>query len=206
MSALTARKLVRLPPGLLLAVGLFLVSTRALAADSQIRPFVGATFGGSTTFVDWEHAAGNANIVYGISAARLGEVFGFDLDIADAPGFFQTDSHLVLSSRVTTLTGNIVVAAPRRLTQYSLRPYVIGGAGLMRVRSQDVFSALPVAEILPGMDVGGGALGFLTDRVGISWELRRFQSLGGTSQDGGTSIGRQQLSFWRATMAIVYRY
>jgi hypothetical protein len=193
-------------PGLFLLFGALLVSTRALAADNLIRPFVGATFGGATTFVDLEHAAGHANIVYGVTAARLGDVLGFDVDIADAPGFFQSDSHLVTSSRVTTLTGNIVVAAPRRLTQYSLRPYFTGGGGLMRIHSEDVFGVVPVSQTLPGMDVGGGAIGLLTSRVGVSWELRRFQTLGGTTQDGATSIGRQQLSFWRATMAIAYRY
>ena len=39
-------------------------------------------------------------------------------------------------SAVTTLTGNVVVALPRRMAGYGLRPYFSGGAGLMHV---DVF-------------------------------------------------------------------
>jgi hypothetical protein len=185
---------------------LLLLSSSARAADSQIRPFIGATFGGDTTFVDFDRAAGKPNITFGVTAAWLGEVFGFDVDFADAPGFFQSgDQSLILSSRVTTLTGNIVVAAPRRLTEYALRPYFSGGGGLMRVRIDDSFHLLPISEVMPGFDVGGGAIGFLTNRVGIGWELRRFQTVGRV-QDPAISLGGARLSFWRATMALTYRY
>src|SRR5262245_33716664 len=75
----------------------------ARAADNQIRPYFGATFSGGTTFVDLEKAAGKLNPVVGVSVVRLGDMFGFEGDLGDAPGFFQAgDQHLVLSSRVTT--------------------------------------------------------------------------------------------------------
>ena len=77
---------------------------------------------------------GKPHLALGVSLVTLGEVFGVDIDLADAPGFFESgDRHLVLGGRVTTVTGNVVIAAPRRLTEYSLRPYFVGGAGLMRV-------------------------------------------------------------------------
>src|SRR5207245_8073185 len=86
-----------------LVAGLLLSSARTDAADRQIRPFVGATFGGATTFVDPENAVGEANLAIGASAVFLGEVFGTEIDIADAPGFFESgDKHLVILSRVTT--------------------------------------------------------------------------------------------------------
>src|SRR5690242_6869497 len=116
-----------------LALFALALAAPASAADNQVRGFFGATFSGGTTFVDLEKAAGRPNPVFGGSLVTVGEVVGVELDIADAPGFFQAGSqHLVLSSRVTTVTGNIVVAAPRRLTEYALRPYFVGGAGVMR--------------------------------------------------------------------------
>src|SRR5262249_36359669 len=117
-----------------------LATGTASAADNQIRPYFGATFGGGTTFVDLEKAAGKPNKVVGVSVVTLGEMLGGEVDLGDAPGFFQAgDQHLVLSSRVTTLMGNVVIAAPRKLTEYSLRPYIVGGGGLMRARIDDYF-------------------------------------------------------------------
>src|SRR5262249_46002266 len=83
-------------------------------------------FAGFTEFVDVDKGAETNHLVVGVSWVRLGEVFGFDAELADAPGFFHGpgqggEKNLVLSSRVTTLTGNIVIAAPRRLTEYVLR-------------------------------------------------------------------------------------
>jgi hypothetical protein len=55
------------------------------------------------------------------------------------------------------------------------------------------------------MDIGGGATGFLSDRLGVSWELRHFRTIGRGGLSG-TSVGPEQLAFWRATMAIAIRY
>ena len=100
-----------------------LLSQGSAAAEWQIKPFLGITFAGSTTFVDPEQAAGGPNIIFGGSGLLLGQVVGIEADVAFAPGFFDAgDLDLVTGSRVTTLTGNIVLAMPRRLTEYTLRP------------------------------------------------------------------------------------
>lgn len=190
-----------------LALGTLTIAAPAAAAERQIRPFAGATFGGGTTLVDLENAAGKPNLVIGVTAAFLGEIVGIDVDFGWGPGFFQRgDQHLVLRSSVTTLTGNIVVAAPRRLTEYTLRPYFVGGLGLMRVNVLDFFGVLQVADTLVTSDLGGGAIGFLTSRVGVSWDVRRFRSFTRNGQGRGVSFGPEQLSFWRASMALVIRY
>ena len=193
-----------------LLLGLVVVSARTDAADRQIRPFIGVTFGGGTTFVDPELAVGKPNVAIGAGAVFLGDVFGAEVDVADAPGFFEfNDQHLVLYSRVTTISGNVIVAAPRRLTEYSLRPYVVGGAGLMRVRTTTSLSVFDVSSIIPAVDVGVGVVGFVTNRIGVCWDVRRFQSIGSHTSNAGLSFGQsgeERLSFWRATMAAVIRY
>jgi hypothetical protein len=190
---------------IVLLAGILLTSARIDAEDRQIRPFIGATFGGGTTFVELDR--GKAKLAVGISAVFLGDVFGAEVDIADAPGFFESgDTHLVIGSRVTTLSGNVVVAAPHRWTEYSLRPYVVGGGGLMRVTTTTSFNVFDVSRVIPVLDVGVGVVGFLTDRIGVCWDVRRFQSIGSNTRNVGLSFGDERLSFWRATMAAAIRY
>ncbi len=179
--------------------------------DRQVRGYFGATFAGDTSFADLtkHDVASRAHLVLGAQAAWLGEILGVDVDVADVPGFFQTPStYLVTSSRVTTITGDAVVALPRRWAEYSLRLYFVGGGGIMRVREESPESppVISVSKVTPAIDYGFGALGFLTNRVGLSWELRRFQLVGGSSELVGTSFGPDRLSYWRAHMAVVVRY
>ena len=189
-----------------LALALFLSWPARASAEWQLRPFLGVTFGGSTTFIDLAHAAGSPNLVLGGNAALLGNVFGIEVDFGRAPGFFEKgDQHLVQRSSVTMLTGNVVIAPPRRLTEYTLGPYFVLGTGLIRARSEDFLGLLSVASTLPAMDVGGGATGFLSDRIGLNWDARYFWSVGG-KELRGFSIGPEQLSFWRTSMGLVIRY
>lgn len=189
-----------------LALGLVLLTRPAVAAEKQLKPFIAVTFGGSTTLVDLEDASGKPNVVIGIGGAVLGDIIGLDVDLAHAPGFFQTGGqNLVLASSVTTFTGNLVVTLPRRLTEYTLRPYFVGGGGVMRVRIDDYFGVLKVADTLAAMDFGGGATGFVTDTWGLCWDVRYFRSFSREPQSRGVSFGPERLSFWRASMAVVIR-
>ncbi len=63
------------------------------------------------------------------------------------------DKHLVLHSRVTTICGNVVFAAPHRLTEYSLRPYFVAGGGLMRARRITSLSVFDVSGVYPAFDL-----------------------------------------------------
>jgi hypothetical protein len=189
------------------AVAIAFVAVDASAADRQIRPFVGLTFAGDTSIVDNEHAVGSPHATLGVNAAVLGNLVGFDVEVARTPGFFESgDVHLVLNSHITTLIGDIVIAAPRRLSEYSLRLYFVGGGGIMKVVKSDPLGVFDINHVLPTFDAGVGAIGFLTNEVGVSWELRRFQSVGGPTELTGLTFERERLSYWRASMALVVRY
>jgi hypothetical protein len=198
-----------------LVVGLWLLAPATAAAEWQVRPFIGFTFGGATTFVDPEKAAGTQNAVIGASGGWLGEIFGFEADFGRAPGFFQTDETPgnsagsepdLLTSAVTTLTGNVVIALPARMAGYGLRPYFSGGAGLMHIDAVGQLQIFDLHRTLPMLSLGGGVTGFLTNRVGLNWDIRRLNTLRGEGETLGNSLGREQLSFWRATMAVALRY
>jgi hypothetical protein len=188
-----------------LALTLLLFRPVPARAEWQLRPFLGVTFGGRTTFFDLEQAADDPNIVIGFNGVLLGELIGIDADLGYASGFFQSGGqHLVTRSSATTLTGNVVIALPRRLTEFTLRPYFVGGAGFVQARINDPSNVLSVSSTLPAVDLGGGVTGFLSNRVGVSWDVRHFRSFGGKARN--LSFGREQLSFWRANMALVFRY
>src|SRR5262249_45402101 len=138
----------------------------------------------------------------------LGEIFGVEADVGDMPGMFEAGGkNLVHHSRVTTVSGNVVVAAPHKLTEYALRPYLVAGGGVMRVRTTTLFSVFDVATSMPAFDIGAGAIGFITNRIGVCWDVRRFQGTHRSqSENGLTFSGDEQLSFWRGTMSVVIRY
>jgi hypothetical protein len=189
----------------IMTLSLLLAAAPRASAEWQIKPFFGVTYGGTTTFVDLEHAAGHSNPAIGITGVWLGEVFGIEADFGRAPGFFERNNQgLVTGTSATTLTGNIIVALPRRLAEYSLRPYFVGGAGAMFVHIDDAYGDPLIARSLKAMDLGGGVTGFLTKRIGLSWDVRYFRSIDRTFESG-LSLGSEQLSFWRANMAVAIR-
>jgi hypothetical protein len=190
-----------------LVVALLWLAPAPAAAEWQIRPFIGFTFGGATTFVDLEKASGEQNVAIGVSGGWLGEIFGFEGDFGLGPGYFQTgDSDLVLESGIRTLTGNVVIALPRAIAGYGLRPYFVGGGGLIHVNILGRFGAVEVKRTLPSINLGVGVTGFLTQRIGLSWDVRRFTTVRGKGETLGHSFGNEELSFWRATMAVAVRY
>lgn len=189
----------------LLAFGLLLLLPTAGWAEWQFKPFIGVTFGGTNTLLDFDQVAGEKKFMLGGSATWLGNFFGVEGDVGRVPAFFQTVSQQsVLSSSVTTLTGNVVLTLPRKISEYGLRPYVVAGGGVVRAQIDHEVATLDVDTSLRVFDIGAGATGFLNDRVGLSWDVRYFRSFGG-KEGTGLSFGKEQISFWRATMGVAIR-
>lgn len=179
----------------------------------QVKAFIGPVFGASTTILDLDEATGKAHATYGASFTELWEVFGVEAEIARTPGFFErepTGRNLVLSSSLVSLTGSLVVALPRNIAGYGLRPYGVFGGGMLRAQYDDNLTLLPVSDTLGVIDFGGGVTGFLSRRIGVNWDLRRVESVGGYSLKPAFLFlqrpdDREELSFWRATFAIAIR-
>ena len=109
-----------------------------------------------------EEGAG-PKLTLGASVSLLGDgVFGLEATVAHTPRFFEGNDPLglVLTSRVTTVSGSAIVTAPLALTRESLRPYLVGGIGLMQARSKHAADLFPVDENLPAVHIGVGAIGF----------------------------------------------
>jgi hypothetical protein len=174
-------------------------------AEWQFKPFIGTTLAGSSTFVLTEEAAGERHLAVGGAVTWLGNVFGVEGEVTRVPGFFETDSEISpLGSNVTTATGAVVVTLPRKWAGYSLRPYLTAGGGFMRLGIGQQEGFLNAYRTMKLVSFGGGATGFLTDRVGLNWDLRYFRTVGG-DEGTGLSFGAEQVSFWRLSMGVAIR-
>jgi|SRR5665213_867650 len=187
------------------AATLLLCVPRTDAAEWQFKPFVGAEYGADTTYAIVPASSLHPHFTFGGNGTWLGEIFGLEGDFGHTHAVFNSpDAPFVADSGVTTLTGNVVVAMPRRLAEYTLRPYIVGGAGMMHIRLDDTPGIIQLRRNLQAMDLGGGVTGFLTRRVGVSWDVRYFRSIDRTVENG-VSFTSEHLSFWRASMALAIR-
>lgn len=193
-------------------VASLLLVPRVAFADLHFVPFGGRVFLGATTLVDPELVVARPKWVFGGTVTFIDEGFlGVEGDFGYISGFFQSTetagtSPRVTSSRVVTLMGNVVLVVPKKITRESLRPYLSGGAGLLSAHRDfrgDVFQG---DANMWGINLGGGATGFVTDFTGVRWDVRYFRSVGQEGTDSGISLGTTRLSFWRATMGIVVKY
>lgn len=180
-------------------------------AEWQVRPGVGLAIAQSTTFGPPQPSGSVGRVSWGVDGALIGNIVGVEADFGRRSGFFpaakQQGAGIVRHSSVTTLTGNVTVALPRRLVEYTLRPYFVGGAGLMAVRIDQTVDLFDVSMNMNALNLGGGVTGFLTRRIGLNWDVRHFRNLGeGPELSGGRSVGPPKLSFWRAQMALAIRY
>lgn len=191
----------------LLSAVLLCAPAAPVHADWLVTPFLGGSFAPETTLLVFEEGAGRKLIIGG-AVMLLGDGwFGLEADVGHIPGFFEgaNPRGLVLTSRVTTLSGNLVLAAPQALTRESLRPYLVGGVGLLQARSKHAAGLFPVDRNLLGVTIGGGAIGFVTEGTGVRFDLRHIKAASGS--DGPLARpGLSRLSFWRATVGLVLRY
>jgi hypothetical protein len=189
----------------------FLLSLLAPAAEARadwlITPFIGTSLAGETTFLIFEEGAGS-RMTLGASVALLGDgILGIEADVGHTPKFFEGDDPLglILTSRVTTVGGNVMLAAPLSFTRDSLRPYLVGGLGLLQARASNAARLFPLEEDRLGLTVGGGAIGFVSVRTGLRFDVRHIKVISGP--DGPLPRdGVSRLSFWRATAGLTIRY
>lgn len=182
-------------------------SPSTAAADWLLVPHTGLKFGGGTTLVDLETAAPEKKMPLGLSVMWLGTgMIGAEADLTFIPDYFdRKNADLVTGSSVRTVMGSLVIAAPLRLTRESLRPYVVGGVGLLHSESEDFAGLFTFKSDLWGMNVGGGVIGFLSDGFGVRLDLRYFRNISEERQQG-VVFGDTRLSYWRAGVGLVFAY
>lgn len=180
-------------------------SAPAAQAEWHLTPMAGLTMFGNTSLFDREDATGKRHGHLGGSVALLGGgIFGAEALTIWTPGFFdQDDFDLVDSSRTISAMANVVITTPRRWTEYGLRPFVSGGFGLMHATvTADV---LPINVNTVGVNIGGGAIGFLTAHTGLRFDVRYHSTLNRLNDDEVPSIGPVHLRYVTASIGLVFR-
>lgn len=195
------------------SVVVVLAVARPASADWHFTPSAGLTLGGSTTFPDLENILagrqfGRKHLVFGGSVTRFWRgPLGVEGLFAFVPGIFDRDDLPVFEgSHAMALMGNLVVTIPRAWSEHGLRPFASGGFGLLQVSQKYPQDILVIRRNVLGYNVGGGAVGPITDRTGVRFEVRRFSYVK-SGEIVGSSVGaRENINYWTATVGVVFRY
>ena len=213
------RALVRVLP---LLAALFLVFPATARAEWQFTPFIGYTFKATSTFVDFDPdpdrvATDQTRLNFGGAVRFVGEwPIGLETYYVHTPGFFDPRQQfaiplpVVLESRTYAVMGNVVLTTPLSWNRYGLRPSLSGGIGLMHASEEDLLQVIRYRINLLGMNVGGGAVGFLSDHVGVRFDLRYFRNIKGVSQEDlgdfpVTSGQPVRLRYWTLGFGVVFK-
>ena len=134
-------------------------------AEWQFTPFLGYSFNGSTTLIDFglvnnQTANDEPHLNFGGSVSLLGEgPFGLEAFYVDTPNFFESKQFNIvlprtLSSRTYAVMGNAVLTTPRSWNRYGLRPLLSGGIGLIHAAAEDQLDLLAYRLNLWGVNLG----------------------------------------------------
>lgn len=191
---------------------------RSASADWLITPFIGWNFGGSA---DVQGPGGTTfdnkfekKVDYGVSLANMGAgAVGFEVDFGYSPNFFETGTAVsdgidfANDSNVVTLTGNVIVGAPIGGSGGSIRPYVVGGVGLIRSNVQDAAGVFDVESKNDfGFDLGAGVMGFFGQNVGLRGDFRYFRSFQGSESGTATGLALSNFHFWRGSAGVTFKF
>lgn len=188
------------PLALTLAFTLTLFAATPARADWLFTPYLGVSFGGDT---EGQH------ITYGGSLGWMGAgVIGFEIDGAFAPDILESDDGIDLDideSNATTLMANLIVGVPIG-GEPGVRPYVSGGAGLVRTSVTDADEFFDIDDNSFGVNIGAGVMGFVRENFGIRGDVRYFRSLQDVDAGDDFDLDLGSFDFWRATFGVTFRF
>jgi len=192
---------------------------RSASADWLITPFVGWNFSGSAdvngnggqSFENqFEH-----KLDYGVSLANMGAgAVGFEVDFGYSPNFFErttisnNDFDFTNDSNVVTLTGNVIVGTPIGGHGGSIRPYAVGGVGLIRTKVADVGGVFGDVSSKNdfGFDLGAGVMGFFAQNIGLRGDFRYFRSFQGSDPNTVTGLALSNFHYWRGSAGVTFKF
>jgi hypothetical protein len=178
------------------------LSIAPVAAQAQVRPrgstytgfatvYIGAAHGGDVEEVGWTP---------GVSMAVI-DLNGIGAEV-DLSHVVQFDNDRFNESGITTFTVNATWVWPKELA--IVRPYVVGGVGLLRVRACQFDCEFSFSRTDWAMDVGGGVFIVFNESIGARGDLRYFRVL--QDHDDLPLTGHGFFDFWRTTGGIVFSW
>jgi opacity protein-like surface antigen len=171
-----------------------LVLLTANVADAQPAVFsglltghIGAVAGGDVR--DWTVAPGASMTVIDESG------LGVEVDVGHAGDF---DSEQFHDSSITSVMVNFTTVYP----QERFRPFLIVGAGILRLRAALQPNAASISHTDTGWNAGGGALYMMNEALGFRADVRYFRNFG--RQDAFPLGNNGVLDFVRSSFGVTY--
>ena len=159
-------------------------------ADGYLSPWGGVNFGGNSS-VD------NGRAAMGINAGFMGGgIFGAEVAVGYSPSFFGTENDFGHNTLID-LMGNLVIGIPIGGTSGAgVRPYVSGGAGLIRTQidGNSLLGHVSSSNNDLGWDVGVGVTGYFSSHFGLRGDFRYYKD-----------TNANNLNYNRLTAGIVLR-
>ena len=193
----------------LFAVAFLVATPVSTHAEFFAVPFMGLKFGGGTSIVDLEFASGKKKLTLGAALMHIDEgLIGYEASFAYIPTYLEADDapfgpFLKTGSFVVDFTGSVIVSLPPQFTAGGLRPYAAVGAGLTHVQAADAFQLFQIRRTVPVGYVGGGAIGLVTNNVGLRFYFRYLRSF--TTDDGSLAHVGRRISYSRLTAGLFLR-
>jgi hypothetical protein len=190
------------------AATMLLLTAAPARADWFVTPFVGGNFGGATD----QPLFGKADAItkpwtWGVSGGWTGgKWFGLEGDVAYAPNFWDSDSGFITKRSITTVMANARVAVPLGGKGGSIRPYVSGGAGLLRSNLAEAGDGAVVEANKFAWNVGGGVTGFFTDHAGITGDVRYVRAMDKNEAPNVFGVQFDGFDFWRAAAGVTLKW
>jgi len=193
-------------PTFVLALFLTLLTPAAARAEGLIIPFFGVNFGGDSG-KDFGDAADANRFNWGVSVAFMGAgVIGVEADISYSPDFYGKSD--IGGSSNLSFMGNMILGVPFGGQRgFGVRPYAIGGIGMIRSEVNAFGEPFKISENQFGWDFGGGVMMFFGNRVGLRGEVRYFRTfedfeLLGVDLGGSTGA----VDFTRGSLGFIFRF
>ncbi len=180
------------------AIAVVLAPSQA-RADGFFTPWVGSAFGSNIR---------NGQTTVGVSAGSMGAgIVGGEADFGWSPSFFGNQSDFGHNT-VMNLMGNLILGVPVGGQHGAgIRPYVVGGIGLIRTQIDGgTIAKVSSSDNMFGWDAGGGVMGYFADHVGVRGDLRYLRATHELNTGvSSIDINGDRLHFWRASIGIVIR-
>jgi outer membrane protein with beta-barrel domain len=171
--------------------------------------FTAATAGADTVLVGYAGATAGGDLednktTYGAALDFMGDRgFGFEIDFGYTPEFYGDAALFGSDNNVATLMGNVLLTIPLGDTA---KLYGAAGGGLLRSRVDDVDDFFDVTRNDLGVNLGGGLLLNLGDKVGARGDVRYFRNLVSDEDTGDFPVDLGGFHFWRVTAGLAYRF
>jgi opacity protein-like surface antigen len=177
-------------------------------ADGYFVPFIGANFGGDVGRPLSETVDERNRMTFGFGVGGMaGGIFGAEFDFGYTHNFYASDGTVVTKSNLITAMPALVIGIPiGGQSGPGIRPYLLAGAGLLR-RDLDFDTLDSLSRNDWGYTVGGGVMGYFSDRVGLRADLRYFRNFKVDDIDiTDVDVEPGTFNFGRASIGLLLRF